>query len=500
MMDYILQELRKTDADIEEIFHKEGIDEVNIFVDLNEQDFVRLRLRTKTIKVIQRLQKEFESASIVEEYIVEESGEDCELGDVKVAPVFDSSVSCAYRQPEQVHVDAEREDEETQDNKTQSNPYKGILLEKKINIDRIFERTDDGMQVMESLKQGEKPNDKMLTRIKKLLCEYLQLTYGMRPSAFHKNIMAVSLVDTYPILRSTTPDVPQALWFYPNARGQHRHSGRLHYHLEYLVRKSTDRKILRVKRVATPTDPLGEGSLQAFAYNIEQMIEELKFLCPGPNTRKRAEELWDNTFEERNKFRKTEEFHLFLMECPAATAFDGYLLKLDFLKLHPQARSLEEVFGDWSPRILAAYPETLQHIPNETVRALGIIRMQNPSRGKKRLRDDTSSSPSVNPLSGIVEWLNVDDPFPTAHHEHPVLYARGSFPENPTGGIISWRGITIDLQMPFLGLFETLCQAWAVFNVECRPSDKQFFVFLSAVLMGVGNITTTGEKFLRRLN
>lgn len=84
--------------------------------------------------------------------------------------------------------------------------------------------------------------------------------YNRHPTSYHKNLLAVSLVTSYPALASTTRDVPQALWFHPHGRGKHRHAGRIHYHMEYLSRKSDKRLINRPKAVQNlvemPTEAL----------------------------------------------------------------------------------------------------------------------------------------------------------------------------------------------------------------------------------------------------
>lgn len=76
---------------------------------------------------------------------------------------------------------------------------------------------------------------------------HITVLINRRPSAYHKNILAQSLVKSYPAMSSSTPDVPQSLWFHPNGRGKHRHCGRLHYHMEYLARSSGERVINRTK-------------------------------------------------------------------------------------------------------------------------------------------------------------------------------------------------------------------------------------------------------------
>lgn len=76
-------------------------------------------------------------------------------------------------------------------------------------------------------------------------------------------------------MQSSNPDVPQALWFHQHARGPHRHSGRLHYHLEYLIRKSTDRKIIRSKPIsndAPKTEPHDTAEENEAVEDMEELV------------------------------------------------------------------------------------------------------------------------------------------------------------------------------------------------------------------------------------
>ncbi|XP_058820942.1 uncharacterized protein LOC131683138 isoform X2 [Topomyia yanbarensis] len=261
---------------------EEGIDDMQTFVELDNYDFMRLKLRTKVIKLIQRMQKEILDDTVIEETLENESDEPNNNGEDDI-----------------LNVDGEVVHEEELENNDRNNVYHGVVLET---------RTPNGKAVMEILKEGQKPNDICLTAIKRILCEYLKSMYGLRPSAFYKNLLAQSLVNTYPQLTSSTPDVPQALWFHPNGRGQHRHSGRLHYHMEYLAQVSGVRIVNRQKMQITQGKVISsEGSSTE---NTEQpvdmnaVIKELKFLCPGPNTKLRAEELWSMTIDERNEMRR----------------------------------------------------------------------------------------------------------------------------------------------------------------------------------------------------
>lgn len=440
------------------------------------------------IKAIQRIQKELLTNPIVEELF--------EIEEVK--DVMNDSTN-------QEDTDQESECENNQNIspniKDKTNPYRGIRLEKEINIDKVFKRTADGLQVMEQLKQNATTDDKLFKKIQVILCNFLQFNFGIRPSAFHKNLTALSLVNCYPSLRAVTLDTPQALWFHPHARGKHRHAGRLHYHLEYLVRKSSDRVIKKSKPVLFDTQATAAmkvDEVDVDAENIEDMINELKFICPGPNTKKRAEELWLQTYINRHTLRNKGEFHLFLQDNPVATCFNGELLALDFQILHPHAQNFWAKLENLQSKILAKFPDLLSHVNNDTVRALSIVRLKNPSRGVKRVRDTEAAK--ENRLAGIVEWIQIDDPIPMTNNDTPVLYMRGKFPEDNESGVIMWRNCAVPLDRNFPYCFEKYCQTMAVFNTSGQPSDKQFFVFIMSTLFGIDHLTTTGEKFMRILN
>lgn len=90
----------------------EGIDDLETFMELNEQDFSRLQMKTKLIKCIQRIQREISSGLTVEEFIVE-----------RLDPEDES-----YRN-ENAEVDDQDTDEDCVDS-IEENPYHGIRLEK----------------------------------------------------------------------------------------------------------------------------------------------------------------------------------------------------------------------------------------------------------------------------------------------------------------------------------------------------------------------------------
>ncbi|KXJ76534.1 hypothetical protein RP20_CCG009478 [Aedes albopictus] len=203
-----------------------------------------------------------------------------------------------------------------------------------IDIDTIFTQTVSGNQIVEILKEETSPNDKLLNKINRQLCDFLTSNYGLHPSSFHKNLLAQSLVNSYPILASTTPDVPQALWFHPHGRGKYRHAGRIHYHMEYLSRRSGKRVVNRPRCV--------------------QQQSLLPAVIPVPE---------DNIEQ---------------------------LISLDLGKMHPDAQDFCQQFSVLQLKVLAKYDDLLLHISNDFLRTLAIIRLKNPSRGVKRSNNETT--------------------------------------------------------------------------------------------------------------
>lgn len=47
-----------------------------------------------------------------------------------------------------------------------------------INIDTVFDKTVEGVQVMEALRENPRPNESILKEINKILCECLRSLYG----------------------------------------------------------------------------------------------------------------------------------------------------------------------------------------------------------------------------------------------------------------------------------------------------------------------------------
>ncbi|XP_062551493.1 uncharacterized protein LOC134216658 [Armigeres subalbatus] len=454
-MEVILESLMKVDNSVADLFLNEGIDDVETFLDLDEQDFTRLRLKTKLIKTIQKIQKDYMNNPIIEEL---------EEGDP--LSISDNGNGEGNGGPSE-------------------NPYRGILLEQAIDINIIFSKTPSGNEIMEVLNEEINPNDKLLNQINRLLCEFLKLNYGLHPSTFHKNLLAVSLVNTYPVLGSTNRDVPQALWFYPHGRGKYRHAGRIHYHMEYMSRKSDKRMVNRPRSI----EQLAQLPVEVTDSddNIEELILELKFISPNSNTKSRAEELWMITFSDREKYRKNKDFQEYLKLYQVASAFDGIMISMDFVKMYPDAHNFCEQFLNLQEKVLAKYGDLFLHIQSDFLRTLAIIRAKNPSRGVKRSKNDSWTKKT--PLDGIVEILKMDDP--VGYNNMP--------PEGINAGTFVWKECTIKIAANILDCFRILCEAINVFNCDISPENKQFYAFIFAVVMNITPLTTTGEKFYRSI-
>ncbi|XP_065072696.1 uncharacterized protein LOC135697046 [Ochlerotatus camptorhynchus] len=210
-MEQVWKQIQDQDERITEIFRREEIDDIETFMALNEQDFKRLSMTTKMIKLIIKIQEQHRANFEPEEWIEEEI-------------VLNASRN-GYFIPKTEHVNS-------------TNPYIEIDLEQIVNIDTVFGKTNEGLAIMEVLKENSRPNEMIIKKITMLLCDCLRSLFGCRPSNFYKNQISTSLVRTYSNLATKTGDVPQALWFHPHARGTNRHAGRIHYHMEYLARKS----------------------------------------------------------------------------------------------------------------------------------------------------------------------------------------------------------------------------------------------------------------------
>ncbi|XP_065095690.1 uncharacterized protein LOC135717503 [Ochlerotatus camptorhynchus] len=224
-----------------------------------------------------------------------------------------------------------------------------------------------------------------------------------RATTYHKNLLAKSLVQSYPMLASKVSDIPQALWFYVDGRGPGRHAGKIHYHLEYLAKQSGQRVI---NRKSAPKEETCESSEHQPLGEIEliTLIEELKFVVPTEDNKTRIAYLWDSTFDYRCQYRANKDVFSFLEEFPVASAFDGELIDYDFKKMKKNTVDFTDNWKHWQEKVLQGHRHLFREISNDFVRALAIIRAKNPTRGSKRLRDEESAK--ENPLKGIIDWVS----------------------------------------------------------------------------------------------
>ncbi|XP_055550672.1 uncharacterized protein LOC129733116 [Wyeomyia smithii] len=219
---------------------------------------------------------------------------------------------------------------------------------------------------------------------------------------------------------------------------------------------------------------------------------ELKFFCPSPKTKERAVELWQITFDERNVMRQQSKIDVYMNEYPVFSAFNGLMIELDFTMLMPSAKKFAEEFESIKPKILQIYHDAYLNISNDVLRTFALIRKQNPTRGVKRTKDAIQGR--ENPLKGIIEPLQPDDPFPAnTNLDVPVLYTK------PNCGTILWKNCRVDIDGDILKNIELFFKFYYFINVTSQLADKQFFLFIMARLFGVGNFSTTGEKFIRSL-
>ncbi|XP_062541854.1 uncharacterized protein LOC134209844 [Armigeres subalbatus] len=345
---------------------------------------------------------------------------------------------------------------------------------------------------MEILKEKTKPKEKIMKELVYILCDCLKAQYGYHPSNFYKNQIALSLVRSYPALAADSSDTPQALWFHPHARGTNRHAGRIHYRMEYLSRTNKDR-VTRPRMLAQQEAVHDTKQENLSMIDLVEAEGELRFIVPSPQTKSHAMNLWDITFELRQKYRSEEDFYTFAKDCPVSSAYNGEFITLDFYKLKPSANPFLDSWNAMEKNIILKNSELYKELKN------AIIRLKNPSRGSKRVRDEEASR--HNPLKGIVQWINAEDDYPSNDDQNsaPIMYVRGPMLESSDECAIVWGCIVFPLNLDFKSAFAILVQTFYVFNVTPTPCDKQFYLFITGAVMGVEKLSTTGCKFLHAL-
>ncbi|XP_062534812.1 uncharacterized protein LOC134203994 isoform X2 [Armigeres subalbatus] len=366
-----------------------------------------------------------------------------------------------------------------------------------INVGLLFSMTQNGRENLmhEILAAGNKPNDKMITNITHIICDYLKSTYGVRPSTFYKEMLARSLVNTYPVLASTVSDIPHALWFHKNGRGEGRHAGKIHYRMENLAKQSDSRVFFRQRETDQVPQTSTMKDIMQVAPNFDELVNELRFIVPTEQEKGRIRQLWQQTLIQRNNARDEGTFLQYLQEFPVALAFGGELLSLDFEVLKPNACLFEDGWNSILPKILAEFEDVHMFIKNDVIKALAVIHDKNPSRGAKRPREESNARNS-NPLHGILKWIDPDLEMPMT--DVPLIFITEKFPEIGEC-YVAWKDISIPVGKNVLAAFILLCQSFTVFNVKCCPSDKIFYSFFNAYCFKVEPLSTTSNKFLNKL-
>lgn len=462
-MDQILETVKREDVRLYETFIKEEITDEETFLLLDNDDFKRLQLTTKMVKTIQKYQKLL-------------------TNDLEVEPIDDAK-------------DAEEHNVSTCSNRS-SEPIK---LEKEINVALLFSQTENGRKIQEYLAEGTKPTEKIIKTINCILCDFLASNYGVRASTFYKEMLACSLVKTYPILGSTVTDIPHALWFHKNGRGEGRHAGKIHYRMELLAKKSESRVIHRQHADNPSTSTSNVSEIDQGGMNIDDLVHELQFAVPSEQTNPRIKDLWNQTLKYRNERRSEETFLQFMMDFPVASAFGGELISLEFELMKPAAAPFEDTWNNLQPKILGMYRDVHRYIKNDIIKALSVVRDKNPTRGAKRPREKgpkDEEARKLNPLQGVIEWIDLEVELP-APDVPLIIIAEKLFEVGDC--YVVWKDVSIPVGKDLLGAFILLCQAFVVFDVKCCPSDKLFYSFFYASCFKIEALSTTGNKFLNQL-
>ncbi|XP_065079427.1 uncharacterized protein LOC135702327 [Ochlerotatus camptorhynchus] len=504
-MEPILGVLQQEDVRLFEIFVREEITDLETFSLLDNDDFTRLKLSTKMVKTIQKLQKLLENDLVVEE--LEDHIEDI--------------------------IETHADDVGT--NSNAENDDRSFNLEQEINVDQIFTKTQTGREIQEFLVEGYKPTEKVSKQITHILCDYLVSAYGERPSTFYKEMLARSLVKTYPLYvhyhfsfltyfsywmldhiyffssncvskisavnerkRAFVFVLLQALWFYKNGRGSGRHSGKIHYRMEFLAKKS-DKRVFH--RLSDDCQTLRASEVSEYDQDeatIDDLVLELQFAVPTEQSKSRIMDLWKQTLRFRNNIREEGTFLQFMKDFPVATAFGGALISFDFESMRPNGARFEDVWNVIQPKILDQYRDVYRYIKNDMIKALAVVREKNPTRGAKRPRPDKEKEArKFNPLHGIIDWIDPEMELPNT--EDPLIIVSATLFEDGDCNII-WKDISIPVGNNLLGAFTLLLQVFTVFNVKCCPSDKIFYSFFYAYCFKIEALSTTGNKFVSQLN
>lgn len=285
-----------------------------------------------------------------------------------------------------------------------------ISLENKFDIDLLFNLTPEGRMAMEHLKENQPITTNLLGKVTEVICDYLIERVGYHPDAHYKNNIAISLIEKYPALSSKSAALPQALFFYPHAKGTGKHGGRMQWRIEHLVKKHNQRKVNRSKpTVSTTANELAssEGSAEEMA-DIEETASQLRFMEPCEGSVNIIKQGWIKTITIRNSIRQMDDPEAKISEMfkrfPILGAFDGNLINLDFNHLFPGSADAANRWNDIQHKILQCFKHHAS-IENEFIRAVVFVKENNPTRGVKRTHDGSKEIRTT--LDRIVEWISV---------------------------------------------------------------------------------------------
>ncbi|XP_065085883.1 uncharacterized protein LOC135707901 [Ochlerotatus camptorhynchus] len=455
-------------------FHEEIVD-VETFSLLDETDFNRLNLNTGQRKKNQKIQAEIisNSKNTTKESIKNELYEEYEY--------------------------IEQEDE------------LGVSLEKEFDIDCVFQQTPEGRNIIELLKEQNSINSKLIKAITTVLpevSEYLINRFGYHPSAHHKNVVALSLVNKYDVLKSNSAAMPQALWFYPHGRGHGRHSGKLHYHIEYMVKKF-EKQIRRTKEEnadsakahnAANDDLTGDG--------LVDMITKLKFIVPSEASFEVIKTDWMKTVEARNVLRKKDKSEDLADKMtdmfPLSTAFNGLLINLDFTQMFPETIENSSNWSLLQDKVLTKFKHFHPTVNTQFIRSLLIIKEKNPSRGAKRA--NKGSQKISNLLEGIVEWIKKMYPEDDINQyvvgyrstKNPVMIVKAQlYAEGECYIRIGKRFFSVGSEIE--QAFTTLIKTHYFFSYKFEPAHANFFSLFTGAILNVAKPSTTVTDFLVQL-
>ncbi|XP_055607475.1 uncharacterized protein LOC129755139 isoform X2 [Uranotaenia lowii] len=223
---------------------------------------------------------------------------------------------------------------------------------------------------MKELEEGR--IERVFSPLTKILSEFIVSKVGYHPSTEHKQIVARSLVNKYPVLSSNNQNNPAAFWFNKNGNGQGKHTGKLQWHLGYLVKKHNKRKQTPRKTVLQIDTDLNsseeELNLSISSQKLDEIVSKLKFMSPIAESRTIIEQDWQLTYTIRTEIKKQavggEKIEKMFNTFPLITAYHGHLVSLDFDRLFPHAKPFAEIWSQLEDRILEKFHYLFTEIPH----------------------------------------------------------------------------------------------------------------------------------------